>query len=312
MAAHIETLKSVPRPAWSNYGAVESRTSKWYEKNWSKDEGWQSSAKSTLDKIFTKDSFASRLWSSVFGGDTSKDFNPDQPRDPEGRFASGGAAADTGDGTGAQGTSPSSPEPRVYADASDAAEFQDKYKSWTKNLSSDELSAVARYSETDSIQINAKLRGKKADVEALAATLGEDVVRTPEEIDDAIKQIDSAIEKAPALDESIKVYRTFNDDFVRKNYKKLSGGIVEAGYTSTTILKENLDHIPRGKDAMTAEITIPKGAKGAYIGSNINDLAEDEFLLPKRSYYQFTGSSKDKATGHITVQMTYDPHFWDT
>jgi phage portal protein BeeE len=241
-----------------------------------------------------------------------KSFNPDQPRDPDGRFASGGAAADTGDGTGAQGTSPSSPEPRVYADASDAAEFQDKYKSWTKNLSSDELSAVARYSETDSIQINAKLRGKKADVEALAATLGEDVVRTPEEIDDAIKQIDSAIEKAPALDESIKVYRTFNDDFVRKNYKKLSGGIVEAGYTSTTILKENLDHIPRGKDAMTAEITIPKGAKGAYIGSNINDLAEDEFLLPKRSYYQFTGSSKDKATGHITVQMTYDPHFWDT
>lgn len=197
---------------------------------------------------------------------------------------------------------PKKPRGRVMESHEDADEWSGPFREWESKLSEEESGALFHYAETDSVQINAILRNKKPDLQ----NIPKDAVRTTDEIREAVRAIDRAITSA-TVPEDVTAYRVFNNDLL-KDYKKMVGfGFVDSGFVSTSILREDLEHIPRGDDAMIAEIHVPKGSHAAYLG-RMNELEEHELLLPRRSFFKITGYRKEG--GKVVLEMELDPN-WD-
>jgi hypothetical protein len=164
---------------------------------------------------------------------------------------------------------------------------------WYDGLSGDESSAIAAYTGDDYSGINGLLRNEMTEkmVNSWNAT-------SQQTLQDKISCITSAIDRFN-LKESIRVYRTCEED-VFDNLKKQIGSIfVDDGFTSTSILPAK---VASGNVRMVIDIPSGKG-----VGAWVNPLsgAEDEeweFLLQRGSKFRIDGI--DEVDGETRIRMT--------
>lgn len=209
-------------------------------------------------------------------------YNPNQPRVPSGSPQGGQWTSGSVEPTTFQGGSVS-----VYRNISDWG--REHYGEWEDSLSFDEQQAIVDYTGHQYQEINGVLRGKEKDLSD----------RRKQRALANIDLIDAALGKA-SLDEPLLVRRGFcgSPECVDK-FSRLQPGdtFKDNGYVSTSLGKATQQRV-------MAEIRLPVGAKGAYVGNIALNDTEGEFLLPRGSVFRVrqVNVSDD---GRVVVVLDY-------
>lgn len=159
------------------------------------------------------------------------------------------------------------------------------YGGWKKSLTSDESYSLASYKSTGYQALNRELRTGKGQLSGHHKEMS--------------KNMDSAFEKAPPLQEPMVVYRGRLPDAVCKAFSGgEESGLVgrvfgDAGYLSTSFNRKVGKNFASSNKhgASVGRLTIPKGSKPIYLES-INHMGESEMLLPRDSKIMVTNAYK--------------------
>lgn len=140
-------------------------------------------------------------------------------------------------------------------------------ESWVKSLTPRQYEAVNQYGNGPFQDVNGYLRH------------GDDFVPLDaeiDELDDIIKGVDEAIEKAMPLPNDITVHRFVSRDFA----DSLPGQFTDKAFTSTSFDIRFIEkHL--GERNVRLEIIVPKGMRGIHPGKIAGHQEEAEFLLPR-------------------------------
>lgn len=162
------------------------------------------------------------------------------------------------------------------------------YSKWADGLSPDTKAFIQSYKGSAHATINRDLQENGGDANA-----------TPDHIQEHIKPIDAALNSAPPLKEPITVFRGglptgVTDAFDVGAEDGLANEVFgDDGYVSTSLLPRVADSFAEkgrgGQKPAGANITLPKGAKAAFIDAEgltpaIN--LESEMLLPRGSRFR--------------------------
>lgn len=181
-------------------------------------------------------------------------FKFNESHDEQGRFSSG-------DG----GTAKS------FTSDADGKAFIDKtYGDWKKSLTSKEDAAFAFYQSPGYELMNGQARGLKVDAPAA------DLKRAKQ----AIKDLDSAIEKSPGLPHDLVVHRGLNAE--QFGAVKEGDILTDKGFTSVSLTAGSGTG---GKDQATATIRLPQGIKVAAGRTK-------ELVLPRNTQFKVTSYKK--------------------
>jgi hypothetical protein len=165
-----------------------------------------------------------------------------------------------------------------------AAYAKETHGEWAKNLSKDQRAALSVYGGENYQSVNEGLRAGKV----------------PEAYKQTVKDLDSAIDAAPAFSSETKLYRGIADGVAEE--LKVGTEFQDHGYTSTSINR----HVASGfaEDSMI-EVVALKGTKAASVDaagtSPYKDQnSENEYILPRGTKYKVTGKRDDRESG-LTV-----------
>lgn len=215
-------------------------------------------------------------------------YSDDQPREDNGRFAGGGggeedgsseSGAGSGDSSGGSGGS-SGAAPRSFSSDIDGKQFiSDHYSDWREGLSAKQDAALAFYQSPGYELMNGSLRGHSLSAPAA------DLTRAKE----AIKNLDSAITKAPPLKESLLVHRGLSAE----QFGALAKGdiVTDSGFTSVSLTPGS-----GTKGAATAVIELPPGMRAAAGRTK-------ELILPRGTKFKVKSYKKNgkKVTYHFEI-----------
>jgi hypothetical protein len=169
---------------------------------------------------------------------------------------------------------------------------QSSYKSWESSLESSELSAIENYAGPDYNGINGLLRHQMTENQVTMWNNS-----TTMTVQDMISDITTAIDKFE-LKDSIKVYRTCEEDVLESLQTKIGSTFHDDGFGSTTVVREK-----KASGNIFMEIEVPKG-KG--IGAWISPIAqpdEYEFLLQRGTDYIITGVEQEGADTVVKLKV---------
>lgn len=162
-------------------------------------------------------------------------------------------------------------------------EFKKRYEAWANSLTQDERASISWYQGTAYTTINGHLRGK---------------FEADKTYTQAIAAMDSALNKAPSLDDDLYAYRGVSG----KTAGKLKSGLdlEDKGFVSLSLapaVARNFGQrvlIP-GEDyehPTVLRIKVPKGSKGMYPDAAWDATPEGEFILPHGSRFHITSGPK--------------------
>lgn len=108
---------------------------------------------------------------------------------------------------------------------------------------------------------------------------GEEDITNVSKQKDRVKGIDNALDKLPRTPKNMKVFRGVSNNVA--NNMTVGDTVVDKGFMSTSLNKR---FGSAWSGAVAIEIRVPKGSKGAYLGTISNQgNNESEFLLPRGS-----------------------------
>lgn len=185
---------------------------------------------------------------------------------------------------------------RKFADmAAMDAWGKEHFGKWADGLSKAERDELKNYTETDFTSINRRLR-----------TGGRLYQMTEDEFDEKVKQLDSALSKAE-VPEPVIAYRGVIGDFAKKLGESKPGEVVtDLGYSSTSLREDKA--VEFGGDngiSLTSNtmmrISVPKGAKGAYLNAaRISTYTgENELLLMRGTKFRVIKTEKTGKDSYI-------------
>lgn len=177
-----------------------------------------------------------------------------------------------------------------------------QYKSWEEGLKREEELAIENYAGPDYNAINGLLRGQMTENQV---KLWNDTSNMT--VQDMIGNITSALDRFD-LKESIKVYRTCEDDVLENLQTKIGSVFHDDGFGSTTVVREK-----KASGNIFMEIEVPAGkGHGAWIAP-MGQPDEYEFLLQRGTDYMVTGVEQQgedtvvklKVTGNTVKDWSY-------
>lgn len=177
-----------------------------------------------------------------------------------------------------------------------------QYKSWEESLKRKEELAIENYAGPDYNAINGLLRGQMTENQV---KLWNDTSNMT--VQDMIGNITSALDRFD-LKESIKVYRTCEDDVLENLQTKIGSIFHDDGFGSTTVVREK-----KASGNIFMEIEVPAGkGHGAWIAP-MGQPDEYEFLLQRGTDYMVTGVEQQgedtvvklKVTGNTVKDWSY-------
>jgi hypothetical protein len=225
-------------------------------------------------------------------------FNPQQPRDPDGKFASGGGMGATGDGgdipIGVLSSSAGSKveldedvedmahsDPEMYAGIVDGV-LTDEQGDYIASLDGDTHQAIGDYTSSGYNATNKVLRGAPPPpVES--QEVAERALRRGE-------KVDAAIRNAPPLEGGVIVYRGANVKTLGVEKVEDVDGLIGGTFTDSGIISTSLNQEVSGKFAFESgmgkqgvliEMRVPAGSKALYVEPITEISGENELLLPR-------------------------------
>lgn len=211
-------------------------------------------------------------------------------------YVEGPAARKRGEDAGVVETpvaAPATPLPPAELQAGESltdgpatAHLDERYRSWGKSLSTDEVEAFSMYRITKGFAaINDYLRwGRHAD-----SRKTHDISK--EEAFDAVRHIDAAVSRAPqqGVNTDMTVFRGVGSIKSVLADKRVGDVFEDKGYVSTTTEIEAAEDYSTGS---VFSIHVPEGARGAWMRANDqlegDDLENFEFVLPRGSQFEIT------------------------
>ena len=196
---------------------------------------------------------------------------------------------------------------KEFKNADDIAEWEKvDSKRWVNKLTKDEIKSLKDYKRSRYEEINKYLR----DSEHYKSEIGD---LTVSEIQNAIKNINSASNKSGLIKENMIVYRAVKD--FTHNWDKATGTVLQdKAFMSTTLLKKNADDFLKysaNRDVMTKadvvmRLKVPKKSKGFFLdGINPGKKHdENEFLLDAATKYKINKVRVVKASGELKGEYT--------
>jgi ADP-ribosyltransferase exoenzyme len=153
---------------------------------------------------------------------------------------------------------------------------------WQKSLTASEKDSFEYYQSTGYRSVNAGLRyGDKLD----------------KDDKDTIADLDKTLAKT-SVDRNLITYRGFSSQEIIDNFDRLRGTIFpDKGFVSTSLDREIGDKFARWaredeQIPIIAEIRVPKGSRGAYMGGLLK-LSEAELLLPRDTKFRVIDTKID-------------------
>jgi len=199
-----------------------------------------------------------------------EEFDPDQARDEQGEWTSGG-----GGGAGAENQA--------------AAVLKNVH------LSNDEIDSLHNYKGIAGPVMNAHLRGLP----------GFEGIPVPNE---DIARIDAALNRTRLVGEAT-VYRGADLPNVHRNYKSLTGKtITDKGFISTTFSEDRARMYASGeKNPVLFRISVPAGTKGIYMdglpkSEMVPQVKESELLLARGSKFRITAAKKQGRVVFVNME----------
>jgi hypothetical protein len=156
-------------------------------------------------------------------------------------------------------------------------------------LTPQEKSALQEYGDELYRQVNAKLRGHKADL------MSEEDRYEDEDLDEIISSIDSAFKKSKTTKDLLVHRSVTSDDLpgVPGHHDMEGKSFVDKGFASTSFTQSKAkiagleDEHLKHKTRVQLNIRLPKGSKAIHM-EGITRHAEDEVLLPRGTRFKIT------------------------
>ena len=168
-----------------------------------------------------------------------------------------------------------------------------QYKSWESGLETFEGRAIENYAGPDYNSINGLLRHQMTENQVKLWNGTSNMT-----VEAMIENITSALNKFE-LKESIKVYRTCEDDVLENLQAKVDSIFHDDGFVSTTVIREK-----KASGNIFMEIEVPAGkGHGAWIAP-MGQPDEYEFLLQRGTDYVVTGVEQQGADTVIKLKVT--------
>lgn len=239
----------------------------------------------------------------------AKEFNPDQPREDDGKWGDGGGSS-TGSGKPDKGAIKKLDrqarnnigDAKVYHDGLEYDTMtSDQVQSYSDKVSSSQLSslskaqkaAISQYTGDKYTTVTGGLRTCKGDSGCLK----------DKGIDKTTKDLDSAV-KSSRVPEDTMLFRGMGSS---SGIDKLSPGteFVDHSFVSTSIDGHVADTFTEGSHTI-ARIFAPKGSSGLYMSSNSQYSEEKEVLLPRGQRYRILRTSKQGNRTYVDMEVVND------
>lgn len=122
-----------------------------------------------------------------------------------------------------------------------------------------------------------------------------------------VKNIDAAIAKS-AMPENVVLYRGFTSTDVVQNWNRIVGTTIkDKAFASTSIspriARRFIDQAPKIAPKVLAEIHVPKGTKGLWMGSARASTEELEILLHRNIKFKVIKAVKRKGIHHLILEV---------
>lgn len=166
------------------------------------------------------------------------------------------------------------------------------FKSWESSLEIAESRAIANYAGPDYNAINGLLRHQMTENQVKLWNDSTDMT-----VQDMIAKITSAIDRFE-LKDSIKVYRTCEEDVLESLQTKIGTTFHDNGFASTTVVREK-----KASGNIFMEIEVPSGrGVGAWI-SPMAQADEYEFLLQRGTDFVVTEVGQEGADTIVKMKI---------
>lgn len=222
-----------------------------------------------------------------------KRYDPDQPRDEDGKFGSGGGGGGSDD-DGEEGDGGESGDDSEFGETTEQAmrqeeKVQEQQAEYVDSLDTIQQDAIVNYTGEGYRDINKFYRG------APPPPLTDEQIA---ELDYTTAMLESAVMEAPPLAAPVTVYRGMTpvalglDKFESDDqaYQELVGTTFkDEGFVSTSFSPDATEGFG-GQNAVTLEITAPAGSAGLAVGSISENFTEFEFLMPPGREFEITGT----------------------
>ena len=214
-----------------------------------------------------------------------KRYDPNQPRDEDGKFGSGSGSGaddeefeedfntmmlpDDGDDTPDEWLD-------VEAGTGDSARIDeskviDRQYDYVQDLPEERLEAVLAYTGSDFQNINEYMReGRFTDPD--------------DALEEQIQRLQETIEDAPVLPNAQLVYRgaslqTFGVDSIEELELKVGESFQDDGFISTTFRQETAEDFADAPDEVVMEVRLPARTSGLAVGNISENYQESELIL---------------------------------
>ena len=219
---------------------------------------------------------------------TEERYDPDQPREDDGKFGEGG-----GGGGGGNGDDDDEFESSFESAMEAETTVQSKQEKYVEQLDDIQKQAIDEYTGEGYRDVNRFYRG------APPPPLTEDEM---EEISFTANMIEASIVEAPPLTEDVTVYRGMTAKAlgieVLEDGDQAFDGLVGSQFTDKGIISTSFSPDVAtefgGSDKVILEIKAPRGTTGLAVGDMSESYMESEFLLPPGTTFNITGVSRMK------------------
>ena len=220
---------------------------------------------------------------------SGKRYDPNQPRDEDGKFGEGGGGGGKEDEDGGSNT-----DDLVEAEL----KIEDHQQTYLDRMSETKVEAIDTYTAGGHAEINKILRGGPP---------------PPPELDDEERElvevrterIISAIERAPGIPEEITVYRGANLKSLGvkgDEWESLVGKeLYDEGIISTSFDRQQAADFASGNEVLL-QIRVPAGTKGLALGQISNFPQEREFLLSPGGFRVVSVGDIDAVTPTVVLE----------
>jgi hypothetical protein len=188
---------------------------------------------------------------------------------------------------------PAAPEPLSFSHAEEARKFTDRvYADWAGKLDAEEAGALTDYSGSAYTAVNKGLRE----------------VDVPDDLQNLVRSIDSAVRKAPPLPAPVRAYRGIGKGSGQLSQLREGDVLTDQAFMSVS-MDYNVAHGFSG-DALL-EITLPAGTRAASVdslyGEGEAENPESELVLPRGSGLRVVQRRFDSYRRRYVISAEYVP-----
>jgi hypothetical protein len=124
----------------------------------------------------------------------------------------------------------------------------------------------------------------------------------PEHISDTIKVMDYALDRS-VIPDNVVAWRAINSKNFYDNANRLQGKTFQdPAFLSTSLFAPHVEEMLGGRKGIIAQMRLPKGSRGLYVGAAGGATNQHELLLPRGNQYRVTNVDDNGRVKHIVLE----------